>query len=73
MRIGIDIISAHYNSEEWIDPFRFIPERFDSTSKYFLKPNSTKSRSPYAFVPFSQGSRSCPEQTLAMLELKVIL
>ena len=73
MPIVIDILSAHYNKEEWIDPFKFIPERFDSGSKYFLKPNSDKPRSPHSFVAFSQGSRSCPGQTLAMLELKVIL
>ena len=69
----VDICGSHYNSDEWIEPFSFIPERFDPTSKYFLKPNSDRPRNPYAYSPFSHGSRSCPGQTLAMLEIKVML
>ena len=71
--IKIQLVGAHFNREEWIEPNKFIPERYDSNSKYFLKPNSDKPRSHYAYAPFSQGPRSCPGRSIAMLELKVIL
>ena len=73
IRMKIDIFGAHYNINEWIEPTKFIPERFDPNSEYYLKPNSTKRRNPYAHVPFSHGMRSCPGQTLALLEAKVIM
>ena len=54
----IDPLATNYNTEEWIEPFKFIPERFDSGSKYFLKPNSDKMRSPYSYSSFSYGARA---------------
>ena len=73
IKMKIDIFGAHYNINEWIEPTKFIPERFDPNSEYFLKPGSTKPRNPYSHVPFSHGMRSCPGQTLALLEVKVII
>ena len=71
--IHIDIHGLHYNSEQWIEPFKFIPERFDPDSQYFLRPNSDKARSSYAHASFSYGARACPGQTMAMLEIKIIV
>ena len=71
--VAIDICGSHYSSDEWIQPFSFIPERFDLSSEYFMKPNSDKTRSPYSYAPFSHGPRSCSGQSLAILEAKVIL
>lgn len=64
---------SNHSHDEWIEPRKFIPERFNPNSEYFNNPNSDKARSPYAFAPFSHGFRSCPGQSLAILEMKVIL
>ena len=66
---------AHYNPYEWHNPTEFIPERFDPESEYFFKPNLNKNepRSPNSYIPFSLGSRNWMGQTLAKLELKVVL
>ena len=63
------------NAEEWKEPLEFIPERFDPDSEYFFKPNSSKKehRDPRIYIPFSLGIRNCPGQSLAKLELRVIL
>lgn len=84
-QVRLDIFGAHYNPKEWQEPKKFIPERFDPESEYFKKPASTedsksaekessgKGRSPYSWLAFSQGMRACPGQTLAMLEIKIML
>ena len=71
--IKVQLTGAHFNLEEWIEPHKFIPDRYDPNSKYFFKPNSDKPRSPYAHIPFSQGPRSCPGAAIATLETKIII
>ena len=44
----------HNNPNEWQEPERFIPERFDSRSHYFLTPVG-KNRNTFSFVPFLGG------------------
>ena len=66
-------IYSHYNPEEWFNPTEFIPERFDPESVYFNKPNSKEIRDVKSFIPFSYGIRNWAGQTLAKLEMKVIL
>lgn len=63
MRLGV--YNLHYNPREWQEPKRFIPERFDPESEYFLKPGQVgnpesgqKARSPYSWMSFSQGMRN---------------
>ena len=70
--IAFNQLARHYNPEEWSDPHKFIPERFDPTSPLFNKPKGdSKSRDSISFSPFSFGMRSCPGLALAMLEIKI--
>jgi cytochrome P450 len=50
----IDMFRLGNNPDEWIEPERFIPERFDSKSRYYLTPSGTN-RNPYSFSPFLGG------------------
>jgi cytochrome P450 len=37
--IQFDIYNLHRNPDEWPEPEKFIPERFDPNSKYYLTPS----------------------------------
>jgi len=54
----------HNDPNEWIEPSKFIPERFDSNSKYFKRPDG-KPRHPLSFCPFTGGKRICIGKTFA--------
>ena len=58
--------------KEWIEPERFIPERFESTSRYFLTP-AGKRRNPYSFSPFLGGMRICIGKTFIEIVSKLTL
>mmetsp|Transcript_47972 Transcript_47972/g.63507 ORF Transcript_47972/g.63507 Transcript_47972/m.63507 type:complete len:151 (-) Transcript_47972:112-564(-) len=60
------------DKREWIDPERFIPERFDATSPYFLTPAGHR-RNPYSFSPFLGGSRICIGKTFIEVVSKLTL
>ena len=68
----VNIQYLHHNPKEWIDPEEFIPERFDSDSKYYLTPSGEK-RHPMSFGPFLGGRRICLGKTFAESILKCIL
>ena len=67
-----NIHALHHDPDQWKNPEKFIPDRFDPNSDYFLTPAGTP-RSTFSFMPFSIGPRSCPGSLFAMLELKVFL
>lgn len=60
----IDHLNLHHNRKQWIEPHKFIPERFDPKSKYYLTPSGDK-RLPYSFAPFLGGNRICVGKTFA--------
>lgn len=70
--ITLNMIASHYNEEQWREPMKFIPERFDPSSEYFLTPDG-KSRNPLSWCPFTFGVRTCPGRSLGLMELKILL
>jgi len=58
--------------DEWQKPTEFMPERWDPTSPYFLKPDQ-KRRSAFALSAFGYGVRRCPGEFLAKLQIKIFL
>ena len=52
--ISISMYDLCNNPSEWIKPEKFIPERFNSDSPYFLTPEGKK-RNPFSFSPFLGG------------------
>ena len=58
------IYVQHVNSKEWIEPSKYVPERFDPDSKWSLTPSGNK-RHPMSFTPFLGGKRICLGKTFA--------
>ena len=69
----LSIFLRHMNPEQYQRPSEFIPERFDPQSDLFFKPGTKDVRHPMSFAPFSFGLRNCAGQSLAKLEVKVLL
>ncbi|KAK0159310.1 hypothetical protein PV328_010200 [Microctonus aethiopoides] len=56
---------THRSMEYWDEPEKFIPERF--------LPENSRNRHPYAYLPFSAGSRRCAGTKFAKACLKVMI
>lgn len=67
------LAANHYNPEQWVEPEKFIPERFDPNHDYFMKPGTSDARDSTSFIPFSWNMRKCPGQLYAILELKLMV
>ena len=63
--------SLHHNPKEWKSPEKYIPERFDPTSEWYLTPDGKK-RHPMSFGPFLGGRRICLGKTFAEIVSKVV-
>ena len=70
--IAVLIYMVHHHEDVWIEHDKFIPERFDPESKYYLTPGGKK-RSPLAFNPFTGGRRVCVGKTFAETISKFIV
>ncbi|KAJ1345619.1 hypothetical protein KIN20_000195 [Parelaphostrongylus tenuis] len=64
-QLVINQFMVHRDPMYWHDPEDFNPDRF--------LPENAIGRHPYAFIPFSAGSRNCLGQRFAMMEEKVIV
>ncbi|RDD42232.1 Cytochrome P450 4B1 [Trichoplax sp. H2] len=62
-QIAIAGFMLHRNPDVWDDPEKYDPLRF--------LPENCGSRHPYAYIPFSAGSRNCIGQNFAINFLKV--
>jgi len=62
--IKCEFYPSFYSSKYFEDPEEFKPERWMDTQNKI---------DPFAFIPFSAGSRNCIGQHLAVLEAKIII
>eukprot|EP00794_Sanderia_malayensis_P009725 gene9725-10716_t len=66
-QIFFNIWALHYDEREWKDPLIFNPDRFLDESGH-ITPGAQKS-----YLPFSAGRRVCLAETLAKLELFLLI
>uniref|UniRef100_A0A1I8Q1G9 Cytochrome P450 n=1 Tax=Stomoxys calcitrans TaxID=35570 RepID=A0A1I8Q1G9_STOCA len=64
-QVNVHIYDIMRDPRHFPDPSAFKPERFT--------PENSANRHPFAFVPFSAGSRNCIGQKFAILEMKAVM
>ncbi|XP_022236366.1 cytochrome P450 2U1-like, partial [Limulus polyphemus] len=57
-----NIWAVHHDHRYWKNPDTFFPE-------HFLSQDGTTMKKPEYFIPFSIGKRSCPGETLGLIEV----
>lgn len=55
--LAMTYCARHFDPEQWQEPFKYIPERFDPSSDYYFKPGTKTGRDPLAFIAFSNSVR----------------
>lgn len=70
----LDVYTAHYDDNCWLNPKEFVPERFDTESDFYKESlKQGKVRNVYSRRVFSHGNRACPGMTLGVLQIKIII
>ena len=65
MMVGVSIFKIHRHPDTWENPNEYNPLRFH--------PSNAEGRHPYAYIPFSAGSRNCIGQNFALNEEKMVI
>ena len=65
----INTRAIHYDPKQWKEPSKFVPERFDSQSDWFKRPDGGQ-RNPLTFSPFLGGRRICIGKTFAEVTIR---
>ena len=60
----LSISAMHHDPIQWQEPDRYIPDRFDPSSKWFKKPDG-QNRNSLTFNPFMGGKRNCVGKTFS--------
>uniref|UniRef100_UPI00213A431B cytochrome P450 4C1-like n=1 Tax=Vanessa atalanta TaxID=42275 RepID=UPI00213A431B len=60
---SILIYDLHRRSDQFVEPLKFRPERFQEEPTWH----------PFAYIPFSAGPRNCIGQKFAMMEMKLAI
>ncbi|XP_046962288.1 cytochrome P450 4C1-like isoform X1 [Vanessa cardui] len=60
---SILIFDLHRRSDQFVEPLKFRPERFQEEPTWH----------PFAYIPFSAGPRNCIGQKFAMMEMKLAI
>jgi len=74
-QFSINFEAIHHDPSQWLEPEKFVPERFDAKAKdnkWALTPEG-KSRNPMAFTPFMGGKRICLGKTFAEVNTRITL
>ena len=67
----VSILGLHHNPEQWREPEKFVPERFDTSNKHWSLTPSGKKRSPMSYLPFFGGRRICFGKMFAEAAIRV--
>ncbi|CAI2365712.1 unnamed protein product [Moneuplotes crassus] len=69
-----EVVGPHYNEDYWIEPAKFIPDRFDPESEIYQDSmKQDKGKGVFSRRYFGQGIRGCPGQSFGTLELKIMV
>ncbi|KAL5273925.1 hypothetical protein ACFFRR_000598 [Megaselia abdita] len=64
-KVWFPIVGIHRDPKNFVDPFKFDPERFNEENKGNINPNT--------FIPFGAGPRMCIAHRFAVMEIKVMV